>query len=213
MTEALKAHFIPSKDGSNKNVLVLVHGRTGNIRVLEWFSKRLAIDSLSFITVQAPFSDKRTDQTDEGFSWYLKNRSGIDQSRELLRSFIDSIKERGFASEQIYWLGFSQGCAMILDIALRSKEKFGGFVGVSGLCVQAEAYPQALSQVALQQRIWISHGNRDEIVTLEEAESTYDVLRRAGVPFDFKVYDKPHSFKLNEEIPDIESLLKSWMSL
>ncbi len=211
--QSLTNKFIPSDSADGNAVLVLVHGRTGNLRSLEWFAKRATVPKLSYLIVQAPYVDQRPDQKDLGYSWYLQSREGIDQGREKLLGVIAELEAAGYSPRDIYFLGFSQGAAMSLDIALRSPQVFGGFICVSGLCVQADTYPAALSAVAKKQRILITHGTRDEIISLEYAQKTFEPLESASIPFELKVYDKPHSFKMNEEIPEIESRLRDWMGL
>ncbi|MDB5038439.1 MAG: hypothetical protein JWQ35_1967 [Bacteriovoracaceae bacterium] len=100
---------------------------------------------------------------------------------------------------------------MSLDLALRAQLQLGGFICVAGFCVQSEAYPKAFGPFAKKQKILITHGTRDETILLEDAEKSYDVLRKEGVPFELKVYDKPHSFQLKEEVPFLEETLKSWI--
>lgn len=211
--QSLKTHFIPPKDPKiqTKALLVLVHGRTGNIKVLQWYAKRFDIPELAYLAVEAPFQEQREDQDEAGFSWYLKDRSGIDESRQKLRSMTDEFLSQGLLMGNIFWLGFSQGAAMILDLALRGSHKMGGFLCISGFCVQHESYPTAFNSVAKSQRILITHGSRDEIITLAQAEKSYEPLKDAGIPFGFRVYNKPHSFHLRDEVPFLEATLKDWI--
>jgi phospholipase/carboxylesterase len=208
-----KFEFIEAREARpSKKLLILVHGRTGNLKLLQWYSKRFDIADLSYLAIQAPYPDQRPDQKEPGFSWYLKDRTGIDEVRVGLAKMIEEIKSQGFYAKNIFWMGFSQGAAMSLDVALRSSEIFGGFICVSGLCIQMETYPLAFGPTAKQQRILITHGRRDEIVPLETAEENYRVLREEHIPFEWKIFDKPHSFHLREEVPMIEARLKSWIA-
>lgn len=210
-TSEILSKTIPPRDGKATNLLVLVHGRTGNLRLLEWYSKRFKIPDLAFLTIQAPFEDKRPGQTDEGFSWYLSERQGIDESRKKLVHMVEELERQGFPSKKIYFLGFSQGAAMSLDLALRGPFPLGGVLAISGFCVEVEKYPEMLGRYARSQRILITHGTRDEIVTLETAQASYQRLRELQIPFEFKIFDKPHSFQLNTEVPYLESTLKKWI--
>ncbi len=211
--KSLKARFLfPADEATFSHLLLLVHGRTGNLRLLEWYSKRFQIPGLAFISLQAPFEDRREDQKDEGYSWYLDGKKGIEESRKLLIDVVTEIESQGISAEKIFWLGFSQGAAMGLDLALRGPFKMGGFLCISGFCVQAQDYPQAFGPYAKAQRLFISHGSRDEIVKLDFAEKTYQVLKQEKVSFEFQIFDKPHSFHLKEEVPMLEERLKAWMT-
>ena len=197
----------------NENLLVLVHGRTGNLKLLEWISKRFKIPGLSYLSIQAPYADRRDEKQPEGegFSWYLPGRKGIEDSRKVILESVEELKGQGWGSRKIFWLGFSQGAAMSLDLALRGPDVYGGVLAVSGFCVQSEEYPAAFGPHAKDQSLLITHGTRDEILTLEKAESSYEPLRRYGIPFEFEIYDKPHSFHLTAEIPFLEARLKAWV--
>lgn len=100
---------------------------------------------------------------------------------------------------------------MGLDLFLRYPEQLGGVICVSGLLPRSQDYPAAFSVVAPHQRLLITHGTRDEIVSLEKAERSYQPLRDAHIPFEWKVYDKPHSFQLKEEVPYLEEKLRNWI--
>lgn len=208
---ALKTHLI-SKTSNIENLLILVHGRTGNIRLLEWYSKRLQIPDLSYLLIEAPFEDRREGQTEPGFSWYLKGFEGLEDSRTRLTRLLEEIEAVGVDSKNIYWLGFSQGAVMGLDFALRSSFRLGGFVCVSGICIQTDDYPKAFGPHAKNQRLLITHGTRDEIIAEVDARRSYEELRALGIPYEYLVFDKPHSFHLKQEVPLIEERLKSWMA-
>lgn len=100
---------------------------------------------------------------------------------------------------------------MGLDLALRSSSLLGGVFNISGLCIQLDSYPEAFGRMAKKQRIVCTHGRRDSIIEFERAESDYTKLKSLGISLEFREYSKPHSFELKNEIPEIESTLRSWM--
>jgi phospholipase/carboxylesterase len=211
----LDYNSIPSRSGAREAVLLLVHGRGGNKRLLEFYAKRLEIPDLGYICLQAPIAEQREDQIAHGvsgWSWYLSpGYQGLDESRGKLFSVVEELQAQNIDPEKIFWLGFSQGGAMGLDLFLRYPKKLGGVICISGLLPRSKDYPAALSASASEQRILITHGTRDDIIPLEKAEETFAPLRAATIPFEFKVYDKPHSFHLQQEVPYLEETLKGWV--
>lgn len=207
--------FIPARGSASGQVLVLVHGRGGNLKLLDFYSKRFDIAELSYLTIQAPWPEQREDQVakgESGWSWWISpNFQGLEESRAKLEQMMISLEGQGVTASQIFWLGFSQGAGIGLDLFLRSDKIFGGGFFVSGLLPRFQDYPQAFGAAAHRQRLMMTHGLRDEIVSLESAQKTYSPLVSANIPFEFKVYDKPHSFHLKEEVPTLESRLKDWM--
>lgn len=204
-----------------KHLLILCHGRTGNKSLLRWYSRRFAIENLAFLCIQAPYPDRRPDQEDPGFSWYFyhehetdseKKFEGLAASRERIKTLIQQLHEAGLPYRNIYWLGFSMGAAMGLDTFLRFPEELGGALCISGICVDAFSYPKALHPKHQFQRLFVTHGTRDEILSWEWSNSTYQHLKNRGVPLEVKLYDKPHSFHLKQEVPDLEAKLRSWIA-
>ncbi len=212
----LKHKYIPAKDGEAKAVLLLVHGRGGNIRLLEFFSKRFSVPGLAYLLIEGPIAEQREDQVasgESGWSWYLMpGCKGLDESREKLFEILNEVQASGMRYEKIYWLGFSQGGAMGLEVFLQFPEKLGGLMCISALLPDSKRFPNALNARAKDQRILITHGTRDEIISKEKAEETYKPLFEAKLNIEYKIYDKPHSFHLNEEIPFLEQKLKDWVS-
>ena len=207
--------FIPAQEKAQNGLnplLLLVHGRTGNLRLLEWYSKRFKIPTLSYMCIQAPYQDKRPDQDEISWSWYLDKYSGLEKSRADLIAMTNELISQGLASSQIYWLGFSQGAAMGLDLALRGPHRLGGVLAISGFCFKTDEYPAAFGPAAFKQRLLITHGTRDEVISFEKAQGTYDKLKALGVPYELKIYDKPHSFHLQKEVPFLEETLSGWVA-
>jgi len=212
----LDYNSISSRSGARDAVLLLVHGRGGNKRLLEFYSKRFDIPDLNYICLQAPIAEQREDQVarnESGWSWYLSpGYKGIEDSRKKIFNVCEQLQAQGIRAEKIFWLGFSQGGAMGLDLFLRYPQRLGGVFCISGLLPQYKDYPGVLSSVAAQQRIVITHGTRDDIISLENAEKTYAPLRAPGIPFEMKIYDKPHSFHLKDEVPFLEETLRDWVT-
>ena len=203
--------WVPSASGRKDHVLILVHGRTGNLRVLDFMTKRFQIVDLNFLIIEAPFEDRRPDQKDQGFSWYLKGFRGMEDSRNKLLRLLEELHEFGFPYRGIYWLGFSQGGVMGFDVFLRCSQQLGGLLAISTILAPAETVIAEKSKLAEHQRILITHGDRDEIISLEAAQSSYEFLKAAGIPYEFRLFDKPHSFQMNKELPFLESKLIEWM--
>jgi phospholipase/carboxylesterase len=213
---SLETKFVASASGRRDHLLLLVHGRGGNLRVLEFYTRRFSLPDLNFLMIQGPFPEQREDQKERGepggWSWYYNRGEQIEKSRIQIQMLATDLVQEGFSLKQVYWLGFSQGAIMGLDTFLRANETWGGGLFVSGLCIHAQDYPEALGSAARKQQILITHGTRDEILPLELVEPTYQVLRDLQIPFEYKVFDKPHSFHMREEVPLLEERLQRWMS-
>ncbi len=190
-------------------MLLLVHGRGGRLPLMEFLAKRGALKEFDILLIEAPHADFVPEMKIPGFSWYIgPSQEGLDESRRRLNKLIDEICSAGYDSKKIFWCGFSQGCVMGLDIALRSDRVLGGVVGVSGFILRLEEYPTSFGGGAKETPILVTAGQRDEIVPAGAATEQFKKLQSLGVQVEIRSYDKPHSFDLKREIPEIELWLR-----
>ncbi|MGJ8725199.1 MAG: alpha/beta hydrolase [Roseibacillus sp.] len=97
--------------------------------------------------------------------------------------------------------GFSQGAAMALHVGLRNQSKVDGVLMMSGYLVESEDRPAPAPEGELP--ITIFHGQDDEVVPLEAAETTLASLRGVGYEPSFQSYvGLPHSVS-QEEVEDV----------
>ncbi len=212
-TNTLNFKFIDS--GSNKSqVLILEHGRGGRLPLMEFFAKRSALSAgekkFDFLIIEAPHPEFVPEMKVPGFSWFdikSKDLKGLQESRSKLRALLQELEAYGYRRDKIFWIGFSQGCVMGLDLVLRAEEPIGGLVGVSGFCLRPEAYPAEFGKAAKETPILLTAGTRDEIVPPGPAIAGFQHLEKLGVRLEIREYNKPHSFDLKKEIPEIESWL------
>src|SRR5690606_23360894 len=105
-----------------------------------------------------------------GYSWYDYSgdmRPGVTRSRDLLLGLLEELQAQDVRPEDIFLFGFSQGCLMATDVALRAPVVLGGAVGVSGYVAFPGEYPDAFSPAARMQKILITHGRLDPVVPFE----------------------------------------------
>ena len=105
-------------------------------------------------------------------------------------------------------MGFSQGCLMALDTALRWPRRFAGVVGISGFMTMLDEYPAALGAAAAQQRILLTHGRHDGMIPIAFVRLQKDALLKLGLAVDWREYDKEHTLDPTEELEDIRRFFK-----
>jgi phospholipase/carboxylesterase len=214
-TKILETKFFPSGSrGDQPAILLGVHGRGGKRELMEWVPKRFSISGLDFLSLQAPFAEDVPEMKSPGFSWYLRQESGelqgLEESRSKIGQLIEELVSYGYARNRIYWIGFSQGGVMGLDLSLRHSKALGGVMNISGFCLQLESYPEAFGAGLPMQKIICTHGERDPIVDYQKAKAGYEKLQSLGAPLLFKEFSKPHSFDLKNEIPFLIESLQKW---
>lgn len=135
-----------------------------------------------------------------------EDASGIAASQQYIKQLIDHEIKRGIPSERIVLAGFSQGGAIALHSALRHSATLGAVLALSTYLPLKSELPSAMHPANRQTPIFMAHGVLDDIISLEMAQSSRDVLIQHDYSVDWHEYNMAHSVN-NEEIADIEQFL------
>ncbi len=199
-TRHFTSRYVPAAvSGNRERVMVVLHGLGDSLNGYRFLPQALGIPEMSYLLLNAP------DPYYGGYAWYdfMGNPApGIGRSRELLLALLEELSEQGIAPADTFLFGFSQGCLMAVDVALRAPEALGGVVGVSGYVAFPDEYPAAFSPAARSQRILVTHGHHDPVVPCEPARKQFQELRKLGIGVDFVTYEKDHTM-LAGELADI----------
>ncbi len=200
---ALDTRFIPARDPSSRLAIVL-HGRGDSVEGFTWLPNAMALPWLNYLLVNAPYPFF------EGFAWYDPNDAapGILASREQLRALFTELDAADVPCADRLLAGFSQGCLMSIDFALRYERPLAGIVGISGYAaflgrLQSETTPQARQQAWL-----ITHGTEDEILPIERTRGQMEQLKAVGIPIEWHEFPKGHTLDAEEELP----LIRDWIA-
>ena len=171
----------------NPRLLLMIHGWTGNENSMWVFTKKFPAD----YWIIAPRAPHPADP--QGFSWRPPQPSTfgrpsletLSPSAEALIRLVDeysaSVKVE---AQQFDAIGFSQGAAMVNVLGMLYPERvrkmgvLAGFVP-SGL----EAY--ADKRVLEGKRIFVAHGTQDEMVPIDRARASMEVLEQAGASITY----------------------------
>ena len=197
--------YVPARrPGPGEKLLVVFHGLGDSLHGFTWLPQALSIPELSYLMVNAP------DDYYGGFSWFdfpSDPLPGILRSRALIAGLLDEIAAQGVKPADLFLLGFSQGCLMAMDAALRAPVVLGGVVGVSGWIAFMEEYPRAISEAGRQGHYLMTHGIQDPLIPFDSTADQARRLQEMGLALEFKAYAKEHTM-LPEEVEDI----REWLS-
>lgn len=154
-----------------------------------------------------------------GYSWFdmlpdmTPDIAGIVHSRHLLDELIGHLLvELKIPSEKLFLLGFSQGCLMVMDQALRGDRQFAGVVGISGWVNGLEEFPAEFGSAAKQQRILMTHGLHDDLLMVELIRDQANQLKELDIHLAWGEYDKAHSLDPDDEVADIRAFMQRCMT-
>ena len=135
-----------------------------------------------------------------------EDSEGIKRSEEIIRQVIDAQIAEGFASEQIFLAGFSQGGAMALYAGLHLSMPLAGIIALSAYLPLASACNIGLDQST---PIFVAGGLSDPLVLPAWTRQCVELLRSNGFQhIDCHEYPMQHTICV-EEIKDIAR----WLTL
>ncbi len=202
-SQALTTRFFPAADPSGRLVVVL-HGLGDSMEGFFWMPELMELPGVNYLLANAP------NPYYVGFAWYdIENPlPGVLAGRALLATLFAELERQGWQSDQIVLFGFSQGCLMAVDFALRHQQPLAGIVGVSGHAMLEDDTEAQIDPQAKKQRWLITHGHDDPVLPLERTRGQMERLRAAGIPIEWHEFPKEHTIDFEEELP----LLRRWMA-
>lgn len=205
MNTTLSINFLiqEPKIKKEKNPLILLlHGYGSNEEDLFSFAAELPEDYY-IVSVQAPYQ-----VPPYGFAWYAinfdenMNKFSDDEqaieSRDRIVQFMDElIATYPIDATNINLVGFSQGAILSYAIALSYPEKVKSVVALSGYfnpAIIKEGYQtRDYSSIA----IFASHGTVDQVIPIDWARKTPEILKGLNVKHEYKEYPVGHGVHPN----------------
>ena len=135
------------------------------------------------------------------------DNEGVRASQKLVEALIAREKERGSAANRIVIAGFSQGGAMALQTGLRHPERLAGIMALSTYLPIPDALAAEGHAANRDVPIFMAHGDQDQVIPIEYAEQSRELLTAQGYPVEWHDYRMPHSVCM-EEIAHIGAWLQ-----
>jgi phospholipase/carboxylesterase len=197
-----------------KACVIWLHGLGADGHDFEPIVPELELDQpVRFVFPHAPVRAVTINQGMRMRAWYdilqfgpgPEDEAGVRASQKLLEELIAAEKARGIGS--IVLAGFSQGGAIVLQTALRHRERLAGVLALSTYLPLHKALETERSRENRDVPIFMAHGQYDEIIPLARAEQSRQLLERLGYKLQWHTYPMPHSV-CPEEIADISAFLR-----
>ena len=137
-----------------------------------------------------------------------EDEPGLRNSQALVEELIAAEKARGVPASRIVLAGFSQGCAMTLQVGLRHAEPLAGLMCLSGYLPLAAKLADERHAANQDTPIFMAHGTLDPVVVLARAQQSFEALAALGYQVEWHDYPMQHSV-CGEEVEDIGAWLKN----
>lgn len=189
-----------TSDGKNlqeaAKVLIVLHGRGGNSRDIIALSDHLTVKDYALLAPQA------TSNTWYPYSFMAplnQNEPWLSSALDLLKEIVDDLKGKGFNTEDIYFMGFSQGACLTLEFVTRNAAKYGGVAAFTGGLIGDKIYAEHYSGDFDGTPIFIGTGNPDSHVPVGRVHETAEILEKMKANVIVEVYDnRPHTISQDE---------------
>lgn len=201
----LHSELIPAAEKNSRRLMIMLHGLGDSIEGYRWWPEAMNLPWLNHLLVNAP------EEYYGGYAWFDYPGDmvpGVRRSTELLIELLDDLQARGFATHQTILGGFSQGCLMAIEAAVRYPHRFAGVVGISGYVCQPEKLWQERSPVAGQQRLLVTHGHYDPIIPFAKVREQIRYLQAAGLPVEWHEFPKEHTIAGEAELEVIRRFVR-----
>jgi phospholipase/carboxylesterase len=162
-----------------------------------------------FVFPHAPIRPVTINQGMRMRAWYdifqfgagPEDDAGVRASQKLVEELIAAEKNK-----KIILAGFSQGGAIVLQTALRHPERLAGVMALSTYLPLSATLENERHKANHDVPIFMAHGKFDDIIPIDKAKRSREILEKLGYPVTWKEYPMPHSV-CAEEIGDISKFL------
>ncbi|MEN3112200.1 alpha/beta hydrolase [Uliginosibacterium paludis] len=178
-------------------LLILLHGKGANeddlFALAPHFDPRFIVVSLRAPHEMAPGYYRWYERTGTPENSVFDEME-IETSRIwLIQAINDLVMGLGADARQVHLLGFSQGAAMALAIALTSPGRIRSAVSMAGRLLAATA-PHAATASAMQHlTLLIQHGSADDLVLPSESVAACQLFAELGVAQGIREYQAGHT--------------------
>lgn len=209
-----------SRENANASIIWL-HGLGADGHDFEPIVTALDLPEVRFILPHAPYRVVTLNNGYEMRAWYdiyglspdsPQDEPGIRQSQNEIEALISLEKTRGIEARRIVLAGFSQGGAIALHTALRHEDSLAGVLALSSyLPLKTRLKDEAhIANQGLP--IFMAHGSFDNIISMETAQLSAQLLLSRNYRLAWHEYAMAHSV-CNEEIADIRNFLCSILGI
>lgn len=177
--------------------LIMIHGRGGTAKDIMGLAEYLNVGDYLLI---GPEASQNTWYPNSFIAPISTNQPKLDQALELINQTVELAKEKGIQSENIYFLGFSQGACLTLEYTSRNAQKYGGIVAFTGGLIGEELTRDHYNGDFENTPVFIGTSDPDFHVPVERVQETTKLMRELGAQVEERIYPNMGHTITQEEI-------------
>lgn len=167
-----------------KGVMIMLHGRGARAEDILTLAPQVH-QEFAFLAPQAA-----------GNQWYPfrfmeprhKNEPFLTSALDTITDLVNQVMARGFVSEQIMLLGFSQGACLAIEWAVRNPRRYGGVMVLSGGLIgdQLEQPPGSMENTL----VFFGCSENDPHIPETRFYESVKILEQMGADVTKRLYPK-----------------------
>ncbi len=192
--------YRPAGAGPFPTILTL-HGRGANAFDLLGLAPYVCDGKFMMICPQGPLETPIGPDA-IGYAWYPMSMGGapdveamLDSQKKLLAFLDECVESYSIDPQKLVVLGFSQGGVMAYSLALPNPKRFAALAVLSSWLPQ-ELLPRLKVTDTIQSLpTLIHHGTQDQMIEVDRARKSVEMLRRLRLPLTYREYEMGHEIR------------------
>ncbi len=187
-----------------QKAMVMVHGRGASAPSILTLAAELKVDNFALL---APQVSQNTWYPYSFMAPKAHNEPGLSSALSILGELLADIKATGITSENIYFVGFSQGACLTAEFVAQNADKYGGVFILSGGLI-GDTLDLTLYKGDLQGTpVLLGCSDIDPHIPLARVQESEEILIKLGGAVTKQIYpNAPHTV-FEEEIAFINQVL------
>ena len=184
--------------------LVMIHGRGADAEDILGLANYFHLKEFALLAPQA------TNNTWYPYSFLappVENQPWLSSALSLLAGIVDDIKAAGISSENIYFLGFSQGACLSLEFVARNAARYGGVAAFTGGLIGDHIYPENYKGDFGGTPIFIGSGDPDPHVPVDRVTDSVALLEKMNAIVTKKIYRNMGHTINEDEIDTVNKII------
>ena len=184
--------------------LIMLHGRGATAESILSLSDHLNVQGYALLAPQA------TNNTWYPYSFMAsvdENEPWLSSAIDIVKQTVDKVLQSGIRSENIYFLGFSQGACLATEYAARNAQRYGGIVVFTGGLIGKEINRSNYSGDFEQTPVFFGTSNPDFHVPVERVYASANIASVMNANVTEKVYENRGHTISEDEIEIVNSLI------
>lgn len=189
-----------------KSVLIMIHGRGATAGDIISLSQYFSMEDFAVLAPQA------TNQTWYPYSFLSpprQNEPWLTSAMHVLKEIVRELNDKQISSDNIFFLGFSQGACLMLEFVTRNAVKYGGVVAFTGGLIGDKIYKENYKGDFRNTPVFIGTSDPDPHVPVERVRETSSILKNMNADLNLKIYKNMGHTISQDEIDEANSFIFS----